>query len=45
LYLMNGEKYFGEFRNDKIHGKGTFTFIDGRSITGVWENNILKHTL
>jgi hypothetical protein len=45
LYLMNGEKYFGEFINDKIHGKGTFYFIDGRNITGIWENNILKHTL
>ncbi|MFM7255764.1 MAG: hypothetical protein ACKO3C_08965, partial [Betaproteobacteria bacterium] len=30
----NGEKYIGEFRDDKYHGQGTYTFPDGRKYVG-----------
>ena len=29
LYLVNGDKYEGGFKNDKRHGKGKITFLEG----------------
>ena len=37
----DGAKYIGEFKDDKYHGQGTFTFPDGRVEKGIWENGKL----
>lgn len=36
-----GEKYLGEWKNDKRHGKGTLTKLDGTSISGDWSDDQL----
>ena len=33
----SGDKYVGEFKDDKRHGQGTYTFADGRVKEGIWE--------
>jgi len=30
----DGRKYEGEWRNNKMHGKGTFVWADGRKYIG-----------
>ena len=37
--LFNGDRYVGEFRNNKRHGHGTMTYADGRVESGKWENS------
>lgn len=37
----SGEKYVGEWKNDKRHGKGTLTKFDGTSISGEWSDDQL----
>ena len=37
----NGDKYVGEYKDDKRHGQGTFTFADGTVEKGIWENGEL----
>ncbi|MBT6219601.1 MAG: trypsin-like serine protease, partial [Rhodospirillaceae bacterium] len=39
----NGDKYVGEFRNDKFHGQGTYIRAYGQDEAGVWENGTFKH--
>jgi hypothetical protein len=34
--------YFGNFKNGKRHGQGTFLYANGAKYEGNWENN-LKH--
>lgn len=38
----NGDKYIGEWNEDKKHGKGVFSFANGRKKEGTWENDV-KH--
>lgn len=38
--LENGEKYVGEFHEDKVHGEGVYYSKKG-SVTGIWRDNIL----
>ena len=33
-----GDNYVGEFRNDKRHGRGTYTKSNGRVYEGTWED-------
>ena len=33
-YFANGEKYVGEFKDDKQHGQGTYIFADGEKYVG-----------
>ncbi|MDB2423464.1 trypsin-like peptidase domain-containing protein [Paracoccaceae bacterium] len=35
----DGEKYVGEFRDDKIHGQGTYTFANGNKYVGEFKND------
>jgi hypothetical protein len=32
----NGDRYEGEFKDGKMHGKGTLNFADGKKYTGDW---------
>ena len=41
MMFSNGEYYEGEYRNDTIHGKGSFHRVDGKVVRGVWEKGIL----
>ena len=34
----NGDKYVGQWKNDKRHGKGTKTYKNGKIERGIWEN-------
>ena len=38
-----GNKYVGEFKDGKFHGKGTLTHSDGSAQKGAWENGRLKN--
>ena len=35
----NGDKYLGEWKDDKYHGQGTFSFIDGDKYVGGWKDD------
>lgn len=37
----NGDKYVGFFKDEKFHGQGTFTWIQGESFSGLWENGYM----
>jgi len=36
---MNGEQYDGEWKDDKMNGKGIFKFIDGSEYKAIFEND------
>ena len=36
--LPNGDKYVGEWKDDKFHGQGTMTYTDGEVWKGTWVN-------
>jgi len=40
----SGNKYTGEFKNDKRNGQGTFTFANGTVKEGIWENGKFQYT-
>ncbi len=35
---MIKERLSGQFKDDKMHGKGTYNFADSRNYTGDWIN-------
>ena len=35
----NGDKYVGEWKDDKKHGKGKFTWASGNMYEGDWEDD------
>ena len=37
-----GERYEGQFQNNKRHGYGTYYYASGSSISGYWENGVFK---
>lgn len=43
-YYPNGAHYYGEYRDGKANGLGTFTFPDGRRQEGFWSNDRLSNT-
>ena len=34
-----GDKYVGEYKDDKYHGQGTYTFADGDKYVGEWKDD------
>ena len=34
----NGDKYVGEWINDKKHGQGTYTYSNGQIVRGIFAN-------
>jgi len=36
----DGQKYFGFWKDDKLHGKGRFTWRNGDSFLGSYENDL-----
>ena len=38
----NGDKYVGEWRNDKMNGLGIMYYTNGTVYDGMWEDN-MKH--
>ncbi len=38
----DGRRYVGEFRNNSLHGHGTYTYPDGSVESGKWENGWFK---
>ena len=40
LMFQNGQKYYGEFKDDLVMGKGVFYGQNGK-INGRWEDNLL----
>ena len=35
----NGNKYVGDLKDGMMHGVGVFTFSDGETFEGLWEND------
>ena len=35
----DGDKYDGEWKDDKKHGQGTYTFADGAKYVGEWKDD------
>ena len=42
LNFDNGDKYIGEWKDDKYHGQGAYTFANGDKYVGQYQNGI-KH--
>jgi hypothetical protein len=45
LYLVNGERFEGEFLDDYVNGEGVYYKKDGSYIRGLWRNNVLFHIM
>ena len=37
----NGNKYEGDWKNSKEHGRGVFVFVNGNKCDGSWNNGRL----
>ena len=42
MNYFDGRKYEGEWKNDLMHGKGTFVWPDGRKYVGHYEKDVKK---
>jgi len=45
LFFTNGDKFYGEFRNDLIEGRGSYYRTDNTVIAGMWQDNCLVKLL
>jgi len=41
IYLENGDKFFGNFVNDLVQGKGSYHRANGEVVTGEWNEEKL----
>ena len=39
----NGDKYIGEWKDDKKNGQGTYSYVDGDKYIGEYKDNIRRH--
>ena len=43
LTFVSGDKYVGEFKDNKKNGQGTYTFANGDKYVGEWkDDNFIK---
>lgn len=45
IILSNGEVFEGQFKDDKVHGRGIFKKLDGKVIKGLWKKCKLVNEL
>ena len=43
IYFPDGNKYQGEFENNKRHGKGVMYYTNGRIESQTWQNGFIMH--
>jgi len=39
----NGDKYVGEWKDDKLYGRGTYTFVNGTVKKGIWKDDEFQY--
>jgi hypothetical protein len=39
----DGNKYVGEWTNNKMHGQGTYTYANGKTDKGIWKDGDLEY--
>lgn len=39
---MNGDRYSGNYNNDKKEGKGTMYYADGSKLVGEWVDGLME---
>jgi hypothetical protein len=39
--MPNGDKFEGSFLEDLFHGEGTYTYNDGKQISGIWRRGVI----
>ncbi len=39
FYFTNGDKYYGEWRNDSLDKTGVYNFVNGDKYVGKWKND------
>lgn len=44
VFWVTGEQYRGDWKDNKLHGKGIFTYKNGDKYEGDWQNG-LRHGL
>ena len=42
MYLNNGDRYEGEFKNGKREGKGIMYYNNGKIENGYWKNDVFQ---
>ena len=42
MYYPDNSRYIGQWENGKKHGQGTFTYADGATFVGRFENDQRK---
>ena len=40
MYFENGDEYNGAWENGKMHGKGIYTYRDGKTFEGTWVSGV-----
>ena len=41
IIFANGDKFVGEWKNDKMHGRGTLILSNGEEKVGLWKDGEL----
>ena len=45
IYAKNGSKYSGGWKDNKKHGKGTYTFQSGSVLSGAFKDGIFNERI
>ena len=43
MYYNNGDRYEGEYKNDKREGKGIMYYNNGKIENGDWKNDVFQN--